>query len=45
MPVMQDKEISVPVVFIDTFVNHPKWKKYADSTEKANFNSEMAKLT
>ena len=45
MKVMTDMPVHVPVVFVDSFVNHPKWKKYTDELEKEIFNQELAKLT
>ena len=42
---MTDIPVDVPVVFVDSFVNNPKWKKYTDEFEKTIFNQELTKLT
>ena len=42
---MKGKEIKVPVVFVDSHVNHPEFGRFYDDEEKVIFNQEMAKLT
>ena len=45
MPVMRNTKVHVPVVFVDSFVNHPKWKYHATQDEVMLFNQELADLT